>query len=1010
MPSTVVHCRQCAVELDERARFCSACGAPVTIASPDRDPLIGRTIGDAYVILDLIGVGGMGRVYRGEQRMLGRSVAIKVIHQHLLADEQSVARFYTEARAASRLNHPNSVSIIDFGRTGDGILYLVMEFLQGRDLARVAREDGPLPFARICEITGAVLATLDEAHALRVVHRDLKPENVIIERLRSGGDLVKVVDFGLAKVLGGGATNTSITLPGLVCGTPDYMSPEQGRGEDMDGRSDVYSTGVLLFELLAERLPYVADTATNVVLRHIQDPIPDPRDVAPQRNIPARLAEIAVRALAKDPADRFARASDMAAALRAVATELKSGAGDTMCAECGGRSPAGKRFCAECGAALHEFRPSVSPRAPSGEILVDHVFVRRPELDTLEALRERALSGWVSAVLVGESGVGKTRLVAALAQGCVDRGDLVVGAGPHPSGAPVAYAPIRVLVASLFGVDADEFATLADTHATAEPLAAAGLRELAEPVGLRGSDGASRSGAVAAALALAIREALAITRNPCAVLIVDDLHRADALSAQALGALGEHAAGLPVLLLVATAHTSQAGLPFGAEVVTLRGMTPAEAQAYELGETWPDAPEPEAGEALLLPLYLDQLRYLGLGMGASTTLPPRLADAVAFRLQRLDASARRVLQAACVLGDRCTRSALLRMVDADDGRGLDRLANADLLVVEGDEIEVVHPFLRDLVEASTPAEARKALHARALRLAIEEGAPVEVRAWHAHAAGELIHALVLLERMGDLATERGDTAAAVVAYRRGFEFAHAELLQSGDASLENALALFGRRVGATLARRGELTGAEGVLREALEFAGASTLSRALLLLELGRVVGRRRRLRDAYRFVGEALEIALQREDRAAEAFANVAVAELRASEANHQGAADALRAALPLLALANADPVWSARVAFRLVEEVVATTSDAPTVDAAFAQARALAVTAAAPYLEARLDQLESTVARARGDEEATQRLSRRAFRRAAVAGDAGSAVRRPGEESQTWPRAQAAARREAS
>src|SRR5262245_44307855 len=185
-------CAQCGNALRDTDRFCAACGAVAGTTAIAKDPLIGRTLAGSYLISDLVGVGGMGRVYRAEQRMLGRTVAIKVVHPHLLSDEQSVARFYNEARAASRLNQPNSVSIIDFGRTDDGILYLVMEFLQGRDLARLMREDGPLPLARICELLIAVLAALGEAHALGVVHRDLKPENIIIERLRTGSDLVKV--------------------------------------------------------------------------------------------------------------------------------------------------------------------------------------------------------------------------------------------------------------------------------------------------------------------------------------------------------------------------------------------------------------------------------------------------------------------------------------------------------------------------------------------------------------------------------------------------------------------------------------------------------------------------------------------------------------------------------------------------------------------------------------------------------------------------------------------------
>src|SRR5690606_32364660 len=144
----------------------------------------------------------MGRVYRAEQRALGRVVAIKVVHRHLLGDRDSVSRFYTEARAASSLNHPNSVSLFDFGRTDDGMVYLVMEYLRGRDLARVMHEERPLGMARIVESGLGVLGALAEAHARGVVHRDLKPENIILERMRGGADLIKVVDFGLAKIRG----------------------------------------------------------------------------------------------------------------------------------------------------------------------------------------------------------------------------------------------------------------------------------------------------------------------------------------------------------------------------------------------------------------------------------------------------------------------------------------------------------------------------------------------------------------------------------------------------------------------------------------------------------------------------------------------------------------------------------------------------------------------------------------------------------------------------------------
>ena len=254
-----VVCPHCENACEPTHKFCPVCGFPIgEIVKGNEDPLIGSTLPGGYVIQELVGVGGMGRVYRAEQKALGRTVAVKIIHPHLLGDESASARFITEARAASRLNHPNSVGVIDFGRNG-GQLYLVMEFLRGRDLARVVYEDGLLPISRIVDVMVQVLAALDEAHHLDIIHRDLKPENVVLEPMRSGGDFVKVVDFGLAKIRDVG---TNITSPGLVCGTPDYMAPEQGRGDPIDARSDLYACGVILFQLLTGRLPFEAESPT----------------------------------------------------------------------------------------------------------------------------------------------------------------------------------------------------------------------------------------------------------------------------------------------------------------------------------------------------------------------------------------------------------------------------------------------------------------------------------------------------------------------------------------------------------------------------------------------------------------------------------------------------------------------------------------------------------------------------------------------------------------------------
>jgi eukaryotic-like serine/threonine-protein kinase len=964
----VILCSQCGSPLRGNDRFCAACGAVAGQSDISTDPLVGRTIAGSYVVLDLVGVGGMGRVYRAEQRMLGRTVAIKVVHPHLLSDEQSVARFYNEAKAASRLNHPNSVSIIDFGRTDDGILYLVMEYLQGRDLARIIREDGPLPLARICEILAAVLAALGEAHALGVIHRDLKPENVIIERMRTGSDLIKVVDFGLAKLLGMTHAGASVTSPGLVCGTPDYMSPEQGRGLPLDGRADLYSVGVMLYELLTEQLPYVGETPTDVVLRHIQDSIPDPRDAAPHRKIPVALVDVFKRALSKQPEHRYQDASEMATDLRRVWHELQPAAREIACPACGVRSPSNKRFCGECGAQLQQ--PSSASGAmprlslPPGMVTVgsDREFVgRQPELGRLLELRDQAVGQLVALCVLGEPGIGKTRLLGEMAEHAAALGDVVIGAGPHDSGSSVPYHTIRTIVLSLLSTDGVGLARLADELRQRAPLVAAGMFELLEPTGLRGADGLSRAGAVAAALAHALRGAMQMMDRPRTLLIVDDLHRCDGLSIQVLGQLGRHTRDDSILLVTAS-HQLQDFIKPAPQTLVLRGFTMAEARAWLSGYVSGGGSEPAGDERVFVPLYLEQLRVLGLALDSvSHALPRRLADAVSQRMQRLSLAARRVLQAACVLGNRAPRAQVLELAQQSGESGLELLKSAGLVLEQEGQIEIIHPYVRDLVEASIPAEARKELHAHALGAATE--APLEVRAHHAHFAGETLSALMLLERTGDLATERGDPVGAVAAFRGGLDLVRRELLESGDTSLEEAMTSFSRKLGHALARAGDLTGAEGVLREALEFCAPNSISRALILLGLGKVLASRKRERDAYRLLAEGLEVALTRGDLAAQAAIHMTTGELRRSEGNLVGALSAFGACVSRLTDLGGDRMTMARAAVELATSL-ADAGD-PQAREVLLRALELAKEAEAPYLEARVAVALALLCEREGDRE---------------------------------------------
>jgi serine/threonine-protein kinase len=290
---------------------------------PDaRDPLIDRIVADNYLIEEVLGEGAMGRVYRARQLSLDKVVAVKVLHQHLTGDRNIARRFHREARAASRLNHPNSLHIIDFGQTDDRLLYIVMEHIEGRDLHDILRASFPLPLERIVRLVSQVCLALEEAHAAGIVHRDLKPENIMVIRQRDGGELVKVCDFGIAKIQDPGDSDTSapITVAGIVCGTPEYMAPEQCRGEPLDGRADLYSAGVILYQLATNALPFVADTPLGVVTRQLTDE-PTAPTLIDDGPVATTLEPVILKALSKDRTKRHGSALELKADVERVAAQ-----------------------------------------------------------------------------------------------------------------------------------------------------------------------------------------------------------------------------------------------------------------------------------------------------------------------------------------------------------------------------------------------------------------------------------------------------------------------------------------------------------------------------------------------------------------------------------------------------------------------------------------------------------------------------------------------------------------
>jgi tRNA A-37 threonylcarbamoyl transferase component Bud32 len=314
-----VDCPECHARVEENGRFCPYCGAAMAASAAPADPFVGTVVNGKFRVEQLIGQGGMGRVYRAHHLTLDRPVVLKMLHRAYSADPQIVQRFQREARAASRLDHPNSIAVLDFGEAEDGTLFMAMEFLPGKDLGHVVAEEFPLPEERIIRIGAQVLSALAEAHVHGIIHRDLKPENVMVVPRRDNPDFVKVLDFGIAKIVDAGESDPKLTQAGLVCGTPEYMSPEQARGANLDARSDLYSMGVLLYQLCTGDLPFQSDTPVGFLTAHLSSiPVP-PRQKRPDLAISPALDALITRALEKDPARRFATADEMRLALLACA-------------------------------------------------------------------------------------------------------------------------------------------------------------------------------------------------------------------------------------------------------------------------------------------------------------------------------------------------------------------------------------------------------------------------------------------------------------------------------------------------------------------------------------------------------------------------------------------------------------------------------------------------------------------------------------------------------------------
>ena len=311
-------CESCNTTFDRAIQFCPNCGSRLVIINT----ILGQTLDGRYRIDSVLGRGGMGVVYRATHIRLDAPCAVKILHSDLVSNQSAIERFRREARAAGRIQHPNAIQVTDFGVVNDNVVYLVMELVTGPTLRDIIKSSGPLEIDRAAVIFTQVCAAVQAAHDSGVIHRDLKPDNIVLQRM-TGGERVKVLDFGIAKLRekslppdsqplepDSGSFEGTLTEAGMLIGTPQYMSPEQCRARKLEPQSDIYSLGVVLFEMLSGELPFTGETPMEVVLKQIKQAPPRVREIRPE--IPPSIDEVVARALAKDPKERFASAAEFA--------------------------------------------------------------------------------------------------------------------------------------------------------------------------------------------------------------------------------------------------------------------------------------------------------------------------------------------------------------------------------------------------------------------------------------------------------------------------------------------------------------------------------------------------------------------------------------------------------------------------------------------------------------------------------------------------------------------------
>jgi tetratricopeptide (TPR) repeat protein len=806
------------------------------------EALVGRVLGEKFRLRACIGIGGSGAVFRADQIALGRTVAVKILSSALAADPRLVRRFQDEALAASRLNHPNTVSVIDYGQSPDGLLYLVMEHVKGPTLTQLIGSEHPLPLDRVLDIVGQILAGIEEAHLAGVVHADLKSDNVIVDQRRPDWDVVKVVDFGIARLV------TQPRDDRNICGTPEYMAPETITGAPPSFASDLYAVGVIFYELLCGETPFVGGTTVEVLTRQLRNQ-PTPPSQRRGADIPAEVEAVCMRALAKHPNDRYPDASSFRAAVTQLRDARRATRSSSMasCESCGAAIPARFRFCPECGqprtsSAIIEQAPvpateitgtievgaEVTLPLPGGEATIDAVVRHMTGAEPPSVLH-----------IAGPSGSGRSQLLREAYRRVTSGGAgvTIFQSTPDPTGLATPLYPVRGAVAAVLALPPvctlDELARAAAEVGLVER-DLPGLAELfGHPGSLTDLEPMVRRREM---IASAVRALHAGAREGSIVVVFEDVDHYDHPSQELIRRLSERGEECPALRLVLTSASELAQQWRSGNLITLEPLdgTALSAVAGELtrgGVATPPRAHTLAALTRGLLGHLEHLvRYLheggSLGDGLAT-----LADLIAARVSLLPQPALELAQTVAAFGNEIDRELLARAAELGPRAfeaTLSVLTARQIVFDQNGVVAFSTGLLRDIVYDATPADVRRHLHGVAAEMLAQVSNDPAVIGHHHEMAGSLDQAADHLMRAGDRAAHYLDDEGACSLYQRALRAARS-VLYAGDEDRDvQRYTLLSVRLAEALCASGQLGLARGVLSEARPWSNGQPRSEAMI--------------------------------------------------------------------------------------------------------------------------------------------------------------------------------------